>query len=316
MNQFKQWSEEDNKFLVENYNKMSYREIAEILNRAESTISLKAKKLGLNKSRSKWNEEEVQYLKDNYMFKTYKQIADELGKSTTAIAEKLKALDLRGKKSKCTNWSEYEDNFLKENVGSLSYSEISKQINRSISSISNRVYEKGLVTPEFKGYFKLKKEQVLFIVANCDKMTDNQLACKFGVAENTIKAIRKRHGITKTGNEVKGPTSIELFVKEQLDNMNVEYIFNEFLGEYKPDFYIKGTKILIEVNGDYFHCNPKIYKDGPKDEVQIKHVLRDYYKKCYYLSQGYYILELWEHDINHNPKGVIENITAVLGRNS
>lgn len=48
----------------------------------------------------------------------------------------------------------------------------------------------------------------------------------------------------------------------------------------------------------------------------IKHVLRDYYKKCYYLSQGYYILELWEHDINHNPKGVIENITAVLGRNS
>lgn len=69
-----------------------------------------------------------------------------------------------------------------------------------------------------------------------------------------------------------------------------------------------------EVQGDYFHCNPYIYEDGPKDEVQIKHIIRDYYKKCYFLSKGYKIIEIWELEINQNLENVKNKIkSAVIG---
>lgn len=110
-----------------------------------------------------------------------------------------------------------------------------------------------------------------------------------------------------------GPTYIEQFVMDILDECKIDYIYNKNLGPYKPDFQIINTNIIIEVQGDYYHCNPLVYGDGPKDEIQIKHVLRDYYKKCYFLSRGYKIIEIWELDINKNPdkvKNIIEQMSA------
>ena len=49
--------------------------------------------------------------------------------------------------------------------------------------------------------------------------------------------------------------------------------------------------------------------------IQIKHIIHDYYKKCFYLSNGYKYLEIWENEINQNPKKVKEKIkSAVYGQ--
>ena len=207
--------------------------------------------------------------------------------------------------------------FKSQNKVIFNREEISKKINRSLSAIYTKVLELQLIPDEHKGHKKLKKEQILFIVENSDKFTDSEFAAKFKISISAVEDIRKKHGIIKTGNEVSGPTYIEVFVKNFLDEINIQYLFQEKIDNlYIPDcqIYTNNKKIIIEVNGDYYHCNPYIYKDGPKDEIQIKHIIRDYYKKCYYLSRGYILLDIWESEINNCPEDVKNKIkSAVYG---
>ena len=53
------------------------------------------------------------------------------------------------------------------------------------------------------------------------------------------------------------------------------------LGNFFFDARIQNTNVLIEVNGDYWHCNPKVYVNGPINEMQKAHIRRDFAKKAY-----------------------------------
>ena len=306
-------TDEDKKYIEKHYQEKTVKELAEDLNKGLGTIYKTIQKLGLqyeNRDGKVWTEEEIEFLQKNYLFMTYVEIAEHLKRSLRSVQGKAHLLGLQ-KGISAKNWSQEELQFLKDNANSMGYDEIAKHINRSIGSIYNKVYELQLVSDDTKNCRKLKKEQVLFIINNCDKMTDLQLAKKFKVSEKAISEVRKKHGIKKTGNEVSGPTYIELFVQDFLNANKIEYIYNQRLGDYVPDFQIKNTKILIETQGDYYHCNPYVYTNGPKDDVQIKHVIKDYYKKCYFLSRGYTILCIWEKDINENPQKIKEEILKV-----
>lgn len=298
---------------------MSIKEIAKNLNKCPTTIYKAVKKLDLDSVKREgkpWNENEVAYLKNNYLSMTYKEIAKELNRSYKSVMGKAHLLGLE-KATNAKNWTDEEIEILRNSINTESYEEISKKINRSLGAIYTKVWELQLIPDEYKGYKKLKKEQILFIIENSDKFTDSEFAAKFKISISAVEDIRKKHGIIKTGNEVTGPTYIEVFVKNFLDEITLPYLFQEKIDNlYVPDFqiYANNKKIIIEVNGDYYHCNPYIYKDGPKDEIQVKHVIRDYYKKCYYLSRGYILLEIWESEINNCPEDVKNKIkSAVYG---
>lgn len=310
-------TENDFNFIKENYEKMSVEEIAKKLNKCKTTIYKAISKMNLkyvNRDGKIWTKEEIDYLKENYLIKTYKEIGLDLNRSKKSVEGKAHFLNLK-KSNNSRNWTEEEIEILKNSINSETYEEIAKKINRSLPALYNKVWELQLIPDEFKGSRKLKKEQILFIKENCYRMTDNELSKKFNVSVETIEEIRGQYGLKKTGNEIKGPTYIESFVKDLLDELNIEYKYNQKLGDYKPDFYIESLKIVIEVHGDYYHCNPYLYQNGPKDEIQIKHVIHDYYKKCFYLSNGYNLLEIWENDINKTPDNVKEKIkSAVYGQ--
>lgn len=61
------FSDEENKFLIENYQLMPYKEIAKILGRKETAINDRLRKLGLIKiKKTKWTEEELELLRTEY----------------------------------------------------------------------------------------------------------------------------------------------------------------------------------------------------------------------------------------------------------
>jgi len=70
------------------------------------------------------------------------------------------------------------------------------------------------------------------------------------------------------------------------------------------DYHIKETNILIEVNGDFWHGNPKKYKSTdilpfPKKEVIVESLWKkDENKLKIALKNGYKVVTLWEMDIN------------------
>lgn len=76
------------------------------------------------------------------------------------------------------------------------------------------------------------------------------------------------------------------------------------------DFQVENN--LIEVQGDYFHCNPETKHREPKSKMQIKNTERDKRKRDAVKQHNEYkLVELWENDIINNKQNVllwIENL--------
>jgi len=74
------------------------------------------------------------------------------------------------------------------------------------------------------------------------------------------------------------------------------------------DAYIPESKTVIECQGDFWHCNPRMYPNGPKYPTQEKRMERDREKREALTAQGYRFLELWEMDIKEQgAKSLLES---------
>lgn len=63
------------------------------------------------------------------------------------------------------------------------------------------------------------------------------------------------------------------------------------------DFFLTVHKVAIEVNGTYWHCDPRVYKDGPQYTTQRRNI-RSWNRKMRYCEQlGIHVIVLWEKDL-------------------
>lgn len=87
-----------------------------------------------------------------------------------------------------------------------------------------------------------------------------------------------------------------------LDKLHIEYIREYALEYYAVDNYLTASNLIIEVQGDYWHANPIIYKTKLYD-MQYDRICKDKRKHAYIKSQyNIEVLYLWEHDIYYNQK--------------
>jgi very-short-patch-repair endonuclease len=99
-----------------------------------------------------------------------------------------------------------------------------------------------------------------------------------------------------------------------LDVLDIEYQRFFYSKPIKAfyDFYLPKYNMLIEVDGDFWHCNPLSFPN-PLYESQKNNLKRDKVKNQWALENGYKLLRFWEYDINNNIKEVkkilLENIT-------
>ena len=301
------WTEELIKQLENNCANMTVKELSNLLQIKEASIYAKLNALGLEPKFQvhSWTEEEDTFIKDNFYKLTYTRIGKKLNRSTSSVQQRAVKLGLK-KISKL--WQSDQIKYLKDIYADTDTDELISIFNRSAAAIHNKAYELGLS----KNNSILTEKEKLYITANCGSKTDVELALMFKCSSDTIKYIRHSNKIYKDGTEVKGSTYIEQFIKSFLEENNISFIFNQPLGTVKPDFQIENTKFIIEVQGDYWHCNPKLYPNGPKDLIQMQHVLRDYVKKCYYVSNNYVVLYIWEDDIKNHPEQVKSEVLELI----
>lgn len=85
------------------------------------------------------------------------------------------------------------------------------------------------------------------------------------------------------------PSSIEIKVQEQLDMLGIRYVQQKYINDgergYFLDFYIPSKKLVIEVNGSYWHSLPN-------------RIERDWFLEEYVKSTGRDIIFIWEQEIN------------------
>ena len=106
-------------------------------------------------------------------------------------------------------------------------------------------------------------------------------------------------------------SKLEDIFKEILICLQIEYIPQFYVKDIKAlyDFKIKGNNILIEVDGDYYHCNPNIDKfKEPKLAWHFENIIRDKTKNEWAEKNGYTLIRFWEDDIMNNRDKVIQRL--------
>ena len=122
-------------------------------------------------------------------------------------------------------------------------------------------------------------------IGNWDYLTDEQ----------------KRERIRKLNSG--GPSKLEKRIGIVLLEMGINFETQFELKGKLYDYHIKGTNILIEVNGDFWHANPRKYKNTDILPFPNKSVIaetlwvKDRKKLNIALKYGYKVLPLWEMDI-------------------
>lgn len=114
-------------------------------------------------------------------------------------------------------------------------------------------------------------------------------------------------------NHFNKKSKLEIYFEDLLKKSNLDYISQYILCGYNFDFYLPKYDLVIEVDGDFFHCNPKKYPNGPFYESQKNTIKNDLIKnKICKKSEGLRLLRFWEYDIKNNIEYVINELNKHL----
>lgn len=123
---------------------------------------------------------------------------------------------------------------------------------------------------------------------------------------NAKKRKHKQYGTSKLE---------EYFAHEFLEKNNISYIYQfeaKDIGRFY-DFYLPDYRILIEIDGDYYHSNPDKYKEEDLNRMQKHNKKVDEYKNKWALMRGIPLIRIWENDIRNNPEKVNLALSQIIG---
>lgn len=106
-------------------------------------------------------------------------------------------------------------------------------------------------------------------------------------------------------------SGIELATRSALRAAGIEFVEQKPIGAFVVDFWLPTSRTVIECNGDYWHCNPSMFPDGPQHRLVVERVERDRALEEMIDRRGMRLLVLWESDIKE--VGAANLILSVLG---
>jgi very-short-patch-repair endonuclease len=106
----------------------------------------------------------------------------------------------------------------------------------------------------------------------------------------------------------------EDFARDFLDKLGVKYIWQfeaKDIGRFY-DFYLPEHNLIIEVDGSWFHSDPRLVKEEEMNPMQKRNKRVDEYKNRWALAHGIPILRVWEKDIREQPIKVLKELKKIL----
>lgn len=99
------------------------------------------------------------------------------------------------------------------------------------------------------------------------------------------------------------------------DGFESEQIFHGFL----PDEINHNLKIIVEMYGDLYHCNPRRYKDPNQYITALHRTVQEQWDRdkrrlaCFY-KHGYTVIIVWDRDFSRHPDREIKRITDEIAK--
>ena len=137
-----------------------------------------------------------------------------------------------------------------------------------------------------------------------------QRKIKISILKNklkTTKGVKKRRRLKqalRNQYQKSQDTKPELQTKYILDLMGVRYSKQFPLSGYYYDFILPDYRILLEINGSYWHASPLLYKKATWNALQKRNHNRDKRKMAVAMSHGYRIIYIWEGDLKNKARKV------------
>lgn len=150
-----------------------------------------------------------------------------------------------------------------------------------------------------KKYTKLKKQAVDFW-ENVDEETKNRI----------IKALTKNRSRSLISDKL-----TQDMKDSGITGFESEQIFHGFI----PDEINHELKIIVEMYGEVYHCNPRRYKDPNLFLKIIGRTVGQQWKRdrirlaCFY-KHGYTVIIVWEKDYRNDPKKQLERIRDEIAK--
>lgn len=114
--------------------------------------------------------------------------------------------------------------------------------------------------------------------------------------------------ILKTGKVKR--SNLEYKFEGILDILGYQYQHSYYVPSIKKiyDFYLPDYNMFIEIDGDFWHCNPDTKFAIPECKSQELNLINDKFKNEWAKNNGYKLLRFWENDINNNIKQVKQTL--------
>lgn len=129
------------------------------------------------------------------------------------------------------------------------------------------------------------------------------------------KRLRRPDGKLEKVHPKFGTSKLEQdFAEQFLDTLGVDYIWQfeaKDIGRFY-DFYLPKHNLLIEVDGSYYHADPRVVDESKLSPMQKKNKRVDEHKNEWALLHSIPIMRIWEYDIRNNPSGVMKQLKERL----
>lgn len=219
---------------------------------------------------------------------------------------------------KITEWTKEENQLLINKVKRMGIEKISTIMNKTNYDVIMHIHE----LPNDIKFFKCQdytwnKDEDLYLIDNYKKSINE---IKKYLNKN-IKSIKKRLrllNLKKGRQPCKNKlTYTERWVMSMLKRLKIPFEFQKRIDYtkynkkryYIVDFAINDT--IIEVQGTYWHGDPRVYNKNKLNSIQINNIKKDKIKKQVLESLGYKLIYIWELDLHINNRYIFNMLKAI-----
>lgn len=150
----------------------------------------------------------------------------------------------------------------------------------------------------YEKLYKTKNGQHNFCSNQCRKDWYSNV---FSQDESWKEKSKKRAIKILENKQLDTNTKPQQIINGILDDMNIYYTNEKGFEYYAVDNYLNNYNLIIEVMGDFWHCNPTKYDSYNNYDIHKKRIPRDKAKHTYFKNNyNIEILYLWENDIYNN----------------
>lgn len=241
------WTTEEDNYIKENIDKITFSEMANFLNCAISTVQKRAEYLNLKFEKhtiKRWTKEEIELLKimaPKYLNKT---IARKLNRSVSELNKKARELGIE-LIFKRPVWNKWKVKFLKENINVLSLSQIQKELEVNYYQIMDKLDELGieydnnywseeelniLIELSNKVYIrqlaKILNRTEVAIITKANKMGLDYITLKKNYKPEELQYIKDNWGVIPVTDMARKLGVSRIMIQAQADKMNLPKLGN------------------------------------------------------------------------------------------